>query len=283
MMDMEKSQIIRILIYNAIFAGAGSFFISNYFHTQYNSVALLIILSALVVVDSFIDRKKLSAYGFKRPKLSDFKFAVFIFAIFFPIAIATRILFPSFDFIYNNALGLSYANIVRFLFYLLPVSILIEEIGTRALFQSKVTSIFGSKFAIYATLLNFTLLHFTWMFSADLANFAIIIVTVFIYAAFLVLLFDFTKNIFSTIAVHLMIDIVSAVQILFHIYSQFNYEMILWVAWGILFIVFFPSAVALFKKSVASMKGKLKDVYIKILLIIFSLFSLATVMFTRGL
>jgi membrane protease YdiL (CAAX protease family) len=153
------SQIIRILFYNAIFVGVGNFLIKTYIDSQYNSAALLVLLCGLVVFDSMIERKKLSDYGIKRPRRQDLKFALIIFAFFFPISIASRVLFPNFDSVYANALGLGYSNLFQFLILSVPVGILIEEIGTRSLFQSKLSSAFSSRFAIFATIVNFTLMH----------------------------------------------------------------------------------------------------------------------------
>lgn len=275
---MKKSEIVRILIYNAIFAGLGIFLIRTFVSTQFNSLNLLLLLFGLVVFDAIIENKKLSHYGIAVPKKSDLRLAVIIFSIFFPIAIATRILFPSFDSMYSGALGLNYSTLFQFILFTVPIAVLTEEIGIRALFQSKVTSAFSSRFAIYTTLINFTLLHFSWIYSVNFTNFAIIITTVFLYSIFLVLLFDYTKNIFATIIVHLLNNFVSSLQIFYHITSNFNYEIILWAGWGILFILLSPYAFIFLKKSFAISKGKIKSGYEKIIFAILSLFSLLTIL-----
>jgi membrane protease YdiL (CAAX protease family) len=276
------SQIIRILFYNAIFAGIGIYLIRTFFNTQYNSYVLFLFLLGLVVFDCLIERKKLSSYGIKKPRKQDLKFALIIFALFFPISIASRVLFPNFDALYANVLGLQYSNLFKFLIFSVPIAILIEEVGTRSLFQSKLSSVFNSRFAIYAAIINFTLLHFTWAFSLDLLNFSITVSTVFIYSIFLALLFDYTKNIFSTIAVHLLVNITSSFQIMFHIYNQFSYEMILWLSWGILFIAFFPQAISFLKNAFITSKGKIKNFSEKILLFLLSAFSLIIIIFVNS-
>jgi len=276
-----NSQIIRILFYNAIFAGIGIYLIRTFFNTQYNSYVLFLLLLGLVFFDCLIGKKKLSAYGIKKPRKQDLKFALMIFAVFFPISIASRVLFPNFDALYANVLGLQYSSLFKFLIFSVPIVILIEEVGTRSLFQSKLSSVFNRRFAIYAAIINFTLLHFTWAFSLDFLNFSITFSTVFIYSIFLALLFDYTKNIFSTIVVHILVNITSSFQIIFHIYNQFSYEMILWGLWGILFIAFFPQSISFLKRAFTSSRGKIKTISEKTLLILFSAFSLITIIFVN--
>jgi len=217
-----NTQIIRILFYNTILAGLGTYIIRKFFDTQYNSLVLLVLLVGLVVFDSLFDKKNFGAYGIKLPTKENLKLAVIIFSIFFPLSIATRVLFPNFDAEYAMPLGLNYPNLLQFLIFLVPVGIFTEEIAMRSLFQSKLSSNFNSRFAIYATIINFAFLHFTWAFVVNLTNFTIIMSTVFFYSIFLVLLFDYTKNIFSTIIVNLLVNIFSALQIVFHIYNQFS-------------------------------------------------------------
>lgn len=276
------SQIIRILFYNAIFASVGNYLIKTFFDTEYNSLVLLLMLFGLVIFDSKIENKKLREYGIKKPRKQDLKFALIIFAFFFPISIASRVLFPNFDSLYANVLGLEYSNLFQFLIFSVPLSILIEEIGMRSLFQSKITLAFSSRFAIYATIFNFALLHFKWAYVVDTQSFFIILGTVFAYSAFLALLYDYTKNIFSTIAVHLLVNITSSFQIIFHVYNQFSYEMILWLSWGILFIAFFPRAISFLKNAFVTTKGKIKNFSEKILLLLLSAFSLIIIIFANS-
>jgi len=280
----RSEQVVLILFYNAVFAGLGRYIIGNFFNTQYNSIAVLLILFCLVVFDSFISKKKFAAYGIKLLNKENLKLAVMVFAIFFPIAIASRIFFPSFDIVYAKALELDYSSYVRFLLFLVPLGILTEEIGTRALFQSKLSSAFGSRFALYATIVNFALLHSGWAFSMNLTNFLIIMSTVFAYSIFLALLFDYTKNIFSTIVVHLLVNVVSAFQILFHIFNQLTYETVLWSVWGMLFIILFPQAVSLLRKAFALSRGerKIKGFSEKTLLVIMSIFSLLVIILVNS-
>jgi len=276
------SQIIRILFYNAIFAGIGTYIIRNFFHTQFDSLIFLLLLLAFIVVDSFIDKKKLSDYGLKKPKKDDIKFALIIFALFFPLSIASRVLFPDFDAMYAPSLGLDYSNILQFLIFIVPVAVLIEEIGVRSLFQSKMFSIFGSRLAIYATIINFTLLHFSWFFSLNLTNFLIVLFTVFAYSIFIAFLFDRTKNILATFFVHILLNTVSSLQILFHISNQIFYELILWSVWGIYFILLAPLAADFLKSTFnLSKKKTIENLSGKISLVLLSIFSLLVILFMR--
>ena len=279
------SQIVRILFYNAIFVGLGSYVIRNFFHTQYDSVIFVLLLLGIVIFDSIIDKKKLSNYGLKKPTTNDIKFALIIFALFFPVSIASRVLFPDFDAMYAPNLGLNYSNILQFLIFIVPIAVLIEEIGVRSLFQSKIFSIFGSRLAIYATIINFTLLHFSWFFSLNLTNFLIVLGTVFAYSIFIAFLFDRTKNILATFLVHILLNAISSLQILFHINNQVFYELILWSAWGIYFILLAPLAVDFLKSAFnllkLSKKRTVENLSGKISLVLLSVFSLLVIIFMR--
>lgn len=265
-----KSRIIRILIYNILFAGLGAFLLERLGITDISS-AMILLLLGLIVIDAFIEKRRISDYGFKRPQKKDLRLAIMIFALFFPFSMISRVLIPKFDFTYAQQLGLSYSTFFNFLLFSVPLSIIVEELGTRSLLQSKLNQSFGSRFAIYATAINFTLLHLNWAYSLGLFDLLAIISTVFFYSIFLVLLFDYTKNIFATMTVHLMLNITSTFQILFHIYNQFSFEAILWSVWGIVFVATLPFAISFLKKAFYGSKGKINGAYQKIMLIIFSL------------
>jgi len=243
---------------------------------------MLLVILELVFFDSLIEKKRLGVYGFKKPKKTDIKLAFIVFSMFFPISIASRVLFPAFDFLYANLLRLNYSNVLQFLTFLIPIGVFTEEIGTRALFQSKLSPIFSNRLAIYATIINFTFLHFGWFFSLNLTNFLIIFFTVFAYSIFLAFLFDYTKSIFSTIVVHMLLNTASSLQILFHINNQIFYEVVLWSAWGICFVLLFPPAIAFLKKAfTSSTEKKMKNLWNKLLLILLSIFSVLTILFVR--
>ena len=281
-MKITWSQILRILLYNAIFSGVGLYLIGNYFGSSYNSLILLLVLAALVVFDSIIDRRSLGVYGIKKPKRSDVKYAVAIFALFFPIAIASRILFPAFDAVYASTLNLNGFNYIQFLIFVVPLGILTEEMGTRALFQSKMAPLFGDRLAIYSVIANFTLLHFSWAFALDLTNFLIVILTVLAYSALLAFLFYYTKNILSTIIVHLLTNVVSTYQLIYHITGQFFNEAILWAAWGVMLILFYPIATEMLRKAYSSAKLiNFKGLQISATIIFVSLFSLIVITLLR--
>jgi uncharacterized protein (DUF486 family) len=69
---------------------------------------------------------------------------------------------------------------------------------------------------------------------------------------------------------------------MFHVYNQFSYEMILWLSWGILFIALFPQAISFLKNAFITSRGKIKNLAEKILLLLFSIFSLVTIIFVNS-
>ncbi|MBS3055105.1 MAG: CPBP family intramembrane metalloprotease [Candidatus Aenigmarchaeota archaeon] len=278
--NLMNNQIIRILFYNAIVSGLGLFLIRNFFNSPFNEYLLAFLLFGLVIFDSVLSKKKLNYYGIKKPNKNDIKLAFVLLALFFPISIISRVFFPNFDIFYAKSLGLDYQNLSTFLIFSIPIAIVVEEIGMRSLLQSKLSSVFSDRWAIYITITNFALIHFGWFFYVDLTSFLIILFTVLAYSMFLAILFYYTKNIFLTITTHLLVNVISSFQIVFHINNQIFYELILWILWGIYFILLSPIAINLLRKGFDSAKArKLENVSDKLLVALLSIFSLLTILF----
>ena len=109
--------------------------------------------------------------------------------------------------------------------------------------QAEISKAVGRWSAILLLAVNFSLLHYPFAFPRHAAA---VLVSVFFGSVILNLLFARTQNIWVTLVVHVLYDLVITVQIYFHASGQARSEWILWILYGIFFLFFLRRGLSLF-------------------------------------
>lgn len=271
-------KIAKILFYNFILVSFYEIlgFLNLYLKIplKWNSMPLsplyfIFVLSLLVFFDRMHEKNPWEHYGIKKIKEEEIGVIFLFFALLFPAALFSRIITPSFDLWYAKFFQ---TNLIT-LFFLIPLGVLIEEIGERSLLQAKLSSIYDAKTAFYVTAVNYTFLHINWLFGGSIKFGIVILTSAFLYALVTSLLFLYTKNIFLTILLHLSLNLALFLQIFLRINESLrDYEFLFWMTWLILFILYVPKALTHAKKvlKVKGVKLKARD---KVILTIIALFT----------
>jgi len=124
----------------------------------------------------------------------------------------------------------------------LPFFLFREELFLRFT-QAEISKAIGRWSAILLLAVNFSLLHYPFAFPRHAAA---VLVSVFFGSVILNLLFARTQNIWVTLVVHVLYDLVITVQIYFHASGQARSEWILWILYGIFFLFFLRRGLSLF-------------------------------------
>lgn len=211
--------------------------LADSYNMLYVDIALILMLVLLILLDKSLENRNLSEYGFRIPKLQNFNFIFYSFLLFFPFAFVSRLFTPNFDFWYSDYLSIS--NLVTFIPFilLLPLGVIIEELGMRALFQSRLSKMFGSRAAILVVTLNFIVLHTRVLLMAKFEYQLVMLFAWLAYSFLLSAVFEYTASIYPTLALHFLLDLVSSIQVLLHANSMQTYEVVLWSCWAALFVL----------------------------------------------
>lgn len=258
-MKFKKIELLKIPFFNFLLIGGTASVvllldylgINSSFGSYYMLASLLpiAILAAFIILDKHAEGRKISEYGFRMLKSNDYKYIFYSLLAVFPIAFLSRVLTPSFDYWYSNYLQISSSTFfIQFLLIYIPLEVIIEELGERALFQSRLSSFFGGRAAVYVTTLNFVALHIPQLFGVRLDYQLVMLFTWFFYALILSLLFEYTKNVYSTLLLHFLIDFISTIQIFLHLNFLPIYETILWSVWATLLILNWGGIMSMLEK-----------------------------------
>jgi len=246
-MKIRNIELVKILFFNSLLITGVTFSVmlfniirpaAVFGNALYISIILLLILIALILFDKKLEKKRLSDYGFQAPKLQQLNFVIYSFLLFFPFAFISRIFTPNFDFWYSDFLSIStLGKFIPFILIHLPLQVVIEEIGIRALFQSRLSKMFGSRAAILTVTLNFVVLHTNVLLMGKFEYQLVMLLAWLAYSFLLSVVFEYTGSIYFAFALHFLIDIVSSVQTFFHVNSMLPYEVALWSCWAVLLII----------------------------------------------
>jgi len=245
-MKIRNIELVKILFFNSLLVTGVTFALMLFniirpvavgSYTLYVDLILILILTAFIILDKKLGKRSLSDYGFQAPKFQHLDFVIYSFLLFFPFAFISRIFTPNFDFWYSDFLSIStLSKLIPFLLYL-PLQVLIEEIGIRALFQSRLSKMFGSRAAILAVTLNFVVLHTNALLTGKFEYQIVMLLAWLAYSFLLSVVFEYTGSIYFAFALHFLIDFVSSVQTFLHITHMLPYEVVLWSCWAVLLIL----------------------------------------------
>lgn len=212
---------------------------------NFSLFTLLIVLAIVIIYKLFL--KKDLEEGMKTPKTGNFKSAFYFFALLFPIALFGRLLIPQFDIDYYSANNLGTA-LVPFLIIML-FFVIKEELVERSLIQGSLMKYINPLLLTFAISINFAMMHLTWFTALGWKNTLALVLSVFFGAFLLTALYNHTKNIYSTLFLHLMVNFLVLFQIILHVKSYYVVEIIFWLAWGLIFFIFLSPSFNILKKT----------------------------------
>lgn len=155
--------------------------------------------------------------------------------LFFPVALAGRLLDPSFDRAYASVFQLTTRSAVMAFLAGLPFFLLAEEIVIRSL-QRATTRLIGVRFAVTVTAVNFAILHLSSTFRAHAV---FVFGGVMLGAVVLGVMYEYTKNFLATWLLHVFFDTVIVMQIFLHVQGLRAAELVLWIVFAALFLATF--------------------------------------------
>ncbi|NYZ78831.1 CPBP family intramembrane metalloprotease [Candidatus Micrarchaeota archaeon] len=255
MRKIKKIDFVKIVFFNLllIIVANLSVLFSNFFGISnilsgYSGyvVSLVppVILLGFIFLDKFIEKGRMSDYGFRSFNLHHLDLILYALLILFPISFASRVLLPGFDFWYSDFMPFSNLSIlVIFLIFAMPLAVITEELGERALFQSRISKFFGSNTAVYVVTLNFVILHTPLLLTAKPEYQLLMLVNWLAYAFMISLIFEYTKSVYSTILFHFLANLINSIQMFLHVNLMLIPEAVLWSVWATLFIITLRSIV----------------------------------------
>ena len=238
------SLILLILFYFLFVYGAGKMLSHAISYLLKNNINLPLPLNGVVyyplvgivvlLLYKFIARIKFSELGIQKIKKGDWQYTLYIFAALFVIAVVSRIIDPGFDSWYAGMSNLSAFATFIALMIVMPFQVLHEEIFQRSLLQSTCSRAMGSFYTAIIISASFAIAHFFWI-PGSTYHIIINVVFVFLGSLLLVALFEKTRNLLLSFLVHLVYNFVVLFQIFFHINRQYYWEILLFIAWGLIF------------------------------------------------
>ena len=267
---MEKIKlkyIILILFANSLITlilPLASALISKYLNKRYeigffNLTAIYSLILTLVIIFAIklVSNKNYSSFGFKSINKKDLKITFYFFAFLFPIPLLGRLLDPSFDNWFASLYNLgSFLSILYFLVNL-PLFTIKEELIERSLIQNYLSNHYNSFITILAISINFAILHF-FLIPNTLYHSFVTVLSVFLGSLIISSLYYLTKNVFLTILLHALYNIVVFLQIILHINNNLIGETILFIIWGILFLMSFSKVMKEIRPLFIAKKEKLR-------------------------
>lgn len=174
-----------------------------------------------------------NALGLTTPSAAQWRTATAMFGLLFPIALIGRLLVPDIDAQYIQLFGLSSAGALGWFALTLPLFLLSEEIILRT-GQLIIARPFGRLVGIIVMAANFSLLHFPFAFP----QFAASVVVSTLFGAFVLgSLYARSGNFWLTFLAHLLFDVLMVFQIVFHVWNLTAAEVVLWLVFGLLFLI----------------------------------------------
>lgn len=260
MRQFKKIELLKLLLFNSLlFGGSGllilvlnSLGLPNLVGSSYGlliSVLVPFLLIMLIFLDKTIEKRKISEYGLKPPKPQHLNIIFYSFLAVFPVAFLSRVLTPSFDVWYSSYLPVSnLSSLVPFILIYVPLGVILEEVGERALFQSRLSQLFGSKAAVYVATLNFVALHIPILLLGRVEYQFVMLLTFLVDSLLLSLIFEYTQSIYSTLLLHFLINLFASIQVFLHLNSLLVCEVALWSLWAALFVMNLGNIIDMFKK-----------------------------------
>lgn len=249
MRRIKKIDFVRVMLFNLLLVVVVSlsFLLLNFFgisnvlgdySTYLPSLLSIVILLGFILLDKSAEKRSMSDYGFQTFDSKNLNLILCALLVLFPVSFASRVLLPEFDFWYSNFMPFSNLNIlVIFLISSMPLAVIIEELGERALFQSRISKLFGSRAAVYIVTLNFVMLHSYLLLTAKPEYQLLMLVNWLAYAFMISLIFEYTKSVYSTMLFHFLANLINSIQIFLHVNLLIIPEAVLWSIWAVLFII----------------------------------------------
>ncbi|MBI3956585.1 MAG: CPBP family intramembrane metalloprotease [Candidatus Kerfeldbacteria bacterium] len=155
------------------------------------------------------------------------------FGLLFLPALIGRLVDPSFDEVYARTAGLQTLDGLWIFLLGLPFWLLREELFLR-FSQRWLTSCLGAAWTIMTVSALFSILHYPAGFSDHAWS---VLPGVFLGSIILAAVYERTKSLWRTFAVHLVYDAVIALQIMLHASGGALGETVLWSVYGIVFLL----------------------------------------------
>ncbi|MFH1106317.1 MAG: CPBP family intramembrane glutamic endopeptidase [Candidatus Micrarchaeota archaeon] len=203
-------------------------------------IAGIAAFAVAIAISAKVLGKKPADFGFKAPTRADFGSAAAAFGLLFVPAIALRLLLPTFDSWYARLYGLDTASgTIALALYALPLALVFEELGVRGLLHSSLLNGFGRSGAVLAAVaIFFTLMHSPLVgYSPSLAFSAGAMATILAYSVVISLLYQRTRSLFATTALHCLVNYFSAAQTYLHAAGLLTEEVAVWAIWGAVFLL----------------------------------------------
>ena len=224
----------------------GPVYLSNLFILLFAMIVVLIALLALT--------KDAGWLGLKRPTGSGWRDTFILLALVWPIPLLGRLIDPSFDRWYANQLGLLEWSLLASFLVSLVLVVVKEEILER-LMQRTLVDAYGPALAMLAVSINFGWLHF---YSNPLIHGLSSAISVALVSLILCLVYARTKNLWLSLAFHLIFNLIIVGQIWLHASGDVIGESLLWLVWGAAWLVLLKPGVRLVRSTVAGSSFKLK-------------------------
>ena len=221
------------------------------------AVYSVIITILIIILLKFVTKTKLNFYGIKEIPKKDIKLTLYFLFLLFPIPLLGRILDPTFDSWYTSLFNLSSFLAIIYFLINLPLFVIKEELIERSLIQNYLSKYYSSFTTILVISINFAILHFFLLPNAYYHSF-VTLISVFLGSLIIASLFQITKNVFLTIIIHILYNLIVFYQIILHINNNLMGEIILFSIWGILFLLTFSQSIKEIKQIFTKKRENLK-------------------------
>ncbi|MFH1401226.1 MAG: CPBP family intramembrane glutamic endopeptidase [Nanoarchaeota archaeon] len=198
----------------------------------------LVLVLAVLVVFHLLRKRSESYYCMRLPEGDGLHLMLKFVVLLMPLALIARLAVPSFDAWYAGLAGLGSWTAVLSLSALMPILVMKEELIERILIQRKLEA-YPVWIVLVVVSLNFAFAHFFW--NGSLQFVLAQTLAVFFGSLLLVLFFAMTRNIWLSILLHLIYNLLIVLQIYLHV-ARPMMEWVFWIVMILLCAAVLPSA-----------------------------------------
>lgn len=227
---------------------------------------LFLFAVAIVCLVLVIIRRPFAWFGVAQPRTRGVWATFLLLAFVFPVAFLGRLIVPSFDAWYAGQSGFLVWSLLGSALLIVALAVVKEELLER-LAQRLLLERFGPLLASVALASQFGLAHF---FRFPLNYGIVSAVSVALVGFVLALLYARTRNFWLALLFHLVFNSIVIEQIMLHASGDSVGEALLWLVWGVAWIVTFRPALRWLREAMRGPRLKL-DVVDWVFLVVFGL------------
>ncbi|MFH0853688.1 MAG: CPBP family intramembrane glutamic endopeptidase [bacterium] len=222
---------------------------------DWSAIFIWLFALAVLIVVFIIIRKPVSFMGLGKTQASDWKRLGLYLAFVWPVSFIGRLVVPEFDVWYVERFGLLVGWGILGFFMVGLVFIVFKEEILQRIMQRLLLPTYGLFFACLATAMQFGIAHY---FSKPLEFGLASAISVALVSFVLAVLYAQTKNLWISLSFHLIFNLIVMVQILLHARGDLVGEWLLWIVWGLAWLILLKPAFGLLKELFGEKMPKIK-------------------------